>query len=128
MHTTTLQHDGYGVTVSVDWPEHLDTDSLSDSGRTYLNALLAHVSRTRAIAASSLPATYNDNWTDHTRPRLSQDQFMARLQLEAVQLLDEPDIACLLFKDGDMFGGHTVVVAYSSGAAQCVRPAEQSVC
>jgi hypothetical protein len=39
---------------------------------------------------------------------------MARLQLEAVQMLDEPDVACLLFKDGDMFGGHTVVVDFEA--------------
>jgi hypothetical protein len=114
MHTTTVQYDGSGVTVSVDWPEYLDADSLSESGQSYLNALLTHVRSAREIAASSLLATYNDNWTDDTHPRLSQEQFMARLQLEAVQMLDEPDVACLLFKDGDMFGGHTVVVDFEA--------------
>ena len=114
MHTTTVQHDGSGVTVSVDWPEYLDADSLSESGQSYLNALLTHVSSAREIAASSLLATYNESWIDDTHPRLSQEQFMARLQLEAVQMLDEPDVACLLFKDGDMFGGHTVVVDFEA--------------
>jgi hypothetical protein len=114
MHTSTVEHDGSRVTVSVEWPEYLDADSLSASGRTYLTALLAHVSNAREMAASSLLATYNDNWADDTHPRLSQDQFMARLQLEAVQLLDEPEVACLLFKDSDMFGGHAVVVDFEA--------------
>jgi hypothetical protein len=114
MHTTTVQHDGSGVSVSVDWPEYLDAGSLSESGQSYVNALLAQVSSAREFAASSLLATYNDSWTDDSHPRLSRDQFMARLRLEAVEMLDEPDVACLLFKDGDMFGGHTVVVDFEA--------------
>ncbi len=114
MHTSTVEHEGSRVTVTVEWPEYLDADTLSATGLGYLTALLAQMNSARELAASSLLATYNDSWADDTHPRLSQDQFMARLQLEAVQLLDEPEVACLLFKDGDMFGGHAIVVDFEA--------------
>lgn len=100
------------VEVTVDYPGYIASDSLSAEGEQYVRHLLASISRAKEFAAADLLETYNESWRGPGEPKLTQDQFCEALQLTAVQVLDEPGAASVVFSDNDMFGGHAVVVDF----------------
>ena len=74
-------------------------DSAGEWDRRISDAILAE-----------LFALYNDNWRDPEAPRLSAEEFLARLRLEHIAVNDE-ELVHFYYEDGDLFLGHTVDVA-----------------
>ena len=100
------------VEVTVDYPGYVASDQLSAEGELYVRHLLESIPRAKEFAAADLLETYNQSWRSPGEPELTRDQFCEALHLTAVQVLDEPGAASVLFSDGDMFSGHTVVVDF----------------
>ena len=107
-----LPHSGSAVEVSVDYPGYIAGSALSPEGERYVESLLANMPRAKDYAAADLLDTYNDSWREAADPKLTQSEFTAKLQLTALQVLDEPGAASAIFSDGEMFGGHAVVVDF----------------
>jgi len=58
----------------------------------------------------SLHGLYNDTWADPDEgfSPLSADEFLERIKLELVDVMDEEGALSLYFDDSDLFGGHTI--------------------
>ena len=65
----------------------------------------------------SLFALYNDAWSDPDEgfPVLSEAEFLARVTLGTIVVLDEPDALSLYFDDGELFGGHLIDLFWADG-------------
>jgi hypothetical protein len=65
----------------------------------------------------SLLTLYNDAWSDPDEgfPVMSEAEFLERITLGTIVVLDEPDAISLYFDDGDLFGGHTIDLYWSGG-------------
>jgi hypothetical protein len=59
--------------------------------------------------ANSLLETYNDDWADPDEgfPEFSRDEFLEKVVLETIELMDEGALT-LYFSDSDLFGGHWI--------------------
>jgi hypothetical protein len=108
------------IEVTVDYPGYIDADALSAEGARYVQALLASIPQAKDFAADDLLDTYNQNWRQAGNPELSRAQFCDALRLTALQVLDEPGAVSAIFSDGDMFGGHAVVVEFEEAAPSYV--------
>lgn len=107
-----LPHLGNAVDVTVDYPGYISGSALSAAGTRYVESLLESMQRAKDYAAADLLSTYNDNWREAAKPELTQAEFTEKLQLTTLRVLDEPGAASAIFTDGDMFGGHAVVVDF----------------
>ncbi len=113
-----LPHFGGAVDVTVDYPGYIAGSALSPEGVRYVESLLTNMSRAKDYAAADLLNTYNDSWREAADPKLTRSEFTEKLQLTALQVLDEPGAASAIFSDGEMFGGHAVVVDFK-GSDPC---------
>ena len=100
------------VEVTVDYPGYIASGQLSAEGERYVRRLFESISRAKEFAATDLLETYNQSWRSPGERELTLDRFCDALHLTAVQVLDEPGAASVLFSDSNMFGGHTVVVDF----------------
>jgi len=59
--------------------------------------------------SNSLLDIYNEVWADPDEgfPELSREQFLEKIELETIELMDEGALT-LYFSDSDLFGGHGV--------------------
>lgn len=71
--------------------------------------------RARQDAAKNLLAPKNETWLGDDEPPLTADAFQSRLGLEGVVV--QPGGLEIFFDDGDLFWGHTVIVAYDDDGA-----------
>jgi hypothetical protein len=64
----------------------------------------------RANLLRTVHPLYNDTWADPAQGfgPLSPDDFLQRITLEVVDVMDEEGALSLYFGDGDLFGGHTI--------------------
>ncbi len=58
----------------------------------------------------SLHGLYNDTWADPDQgfSPLPAEEFLERIKLELVDVMDEEGALSLYFDDSDLFGGHTI--------------------
>ncbi|MBW3539183.1 MAG: DUF2262 domain-containing protein, partial [Planctomycetes bacterium] len=73
-----------------------------------------HWNQIQENIADSLLRTYNTSWADPDGgfPELTRDEFLAKITLAQVQLMEE-DAITLYFGDSDIFGGHVVDVFWT---------------
>ena len=64
----------------------------------------------------SLHPLYNKAWADPERgfPPLNAEEFLKRIELESVWVLDEERALSLYFRDSDLFGGHSIHIFWNS--------------
>lgn len=98
-----------------------DREDCLEQAKTLLGAQEDWDRRIRAFAAQELLALANE-WAgndsedeDEDAVPITQDQFMARMELESIQLRDSGEFD-FWFSDGDLFYGHSICV--SGGLAQ----------
>lgn len=108
---TTIHAGGEEYSISVNFSGYLSGHGLSQAGEFYVTTLIGGSDAAKTFAAEHLLETYNESWTDDDHPMLTAAAFMQKLQLRSILILDQPDSADLFFGDGDMFGGHEVVVS-----------------
>jgi hypothetical protein len=113
MLSTSVQYLGGAVEVTVDYHGYIASEALSAEGEQYVHEVLACISRAKDFAAAGLLDTYNQNWRRAEDSELTGAEFCEALQLSGLQILDEPGTACAIFADGDMFGGHSVIVDFA---------------
>jgi hypothetical protein len=108
---------GCTYAVSVDYPGYLDGEKLSAPGSAYVNGVIGQLPQALSLATLKLLRTYNDNWLDDDHPNLTEAEFTAKLTVERISVLDEPNQATVYLGDGDMFGGHSIEVVFYGLAA-----------
>ena len=84
-----------------------DADAIA-AGSAFVGWLRAHEPEARAYAASLMVDGYNSNWGDDEQ--LTPAEFAERLTVETAGLSPDGE-ATLFYADGDMFGGHVVIVS-----------------
>ena len=114
MLSTSVRYLSGAVEVTVDYPGYIASEVLSAEGEQYVHELLACIPRAKDFAAADLLDTYNQNWRRSEGSELTRAEFCEALQLSGLQILDEPGAACAIFADGDMFGGHSVIVDFAA--------------
>lgn len=104
---TSASVRGRTVEVAIDkcYPEEQLAQLTDDVVRRVDN----HWDHIQSNIADSLLDTHNESWADADEgfPELSRDDFLARIILDQVQLMEE-DAITLYFGDSDIFGGHLV--------------------
>jgi len=109
----TYPHQGSKLGLSVECEDYLSGAALSAKGKKYIEGLLARADDAKKFAAKHLLETYNDAWADgDDYPPLDAPGFIAKLTLKGISIQEDPDAGSMLFDDGDMFGGHTVVIDF----------------
>jgi hypothetical protein len=65
---------------------------------------------------SSLHPLYNKAWANSEQgcPPLSPEEFLKRIRLEGVDVLDEERALSLWFNDSNLFGGHMIHIFWNS--------------
>ncbi len=76
-------------------------------GRRVLLFLREHEPEARLVAAEELLEIYNAEWNEGEP--LDEEEFMERLTLDDIGILSDGS-AELLYQDGGLFAGHTVLV------------------
>ncbi|MBC8078113.1 MAG: DUF2262 domain-containing protein [Chloroflexales bacterium] len=96
------------VGVQIDLGTDQDDAAAIVTGRAFVDWLRAHEPEARAYAASLMLDGYNSDWGDDEQ--LTPAAFAERLTLEEIAVGSDGD-ATLYYNDGDLFGGHVVIVS-----------------
>ena len=64
----------------------------------------------------SLHKMYNETWAepDDGFPELTATEFLAKLKLNLITMMEEPNCLNLYFNDGDLFGGHSIELYWTN--------------
>jgi hypothetical protein len=99
---------GHPITILVDscfTPEERTSYALAAIAQieTYWEAIEQNL-------IDSLHKMYNESWAepDDGFPELTATEFLAKLKLNLVTIMEEPDCLNLYFEDSDLFGGHSI--------------------
>ena len=102
---------GHVVSVRISAPaDARQLEPLRKWTRTVFDAAQLRDRDLRVQIARSKVALYNSNWRDDDEPELSEAAFADRIRLDSI-LVDEPGDATLLYGDGGLFLGHSLVAS-----------------
>lgn len=109
--------------VSVTAPERACTvaGELAPDALAECRSIVAQLPALRARAADRLLALYNETWLADEIGVLDRAAFMSRLSNPSIVLSEVPGSATIYFDDGDVFGGHYVVVTWEHGGPSDVN-------
>lgn len=133
---TTLQHEALGALkwTGHDWLGAVDGVSVRivdvedgsratvsasrfDAAATQLNVLRDRLSDHCSAIADAMLDLYNRTWSDEEHPVLDRGEFIGKLRLTHIVFYGS--LTELMFDDGDMFGGHAIVLGLDeTGAVQ----------
>lgn len=100
----------YTLAVMIEEPPDVARDAATlEALRARVEEIEAQVPRYRESAADELLTLYNEEWRDEELPRLTREEFMARLRVHAVHLQSDGRID-VYFDDDDLFAGHVIHV------------------
>jgi len=63
----------------------------------------------RDYCADNLLELYNEDWRDPEEEKITTEEFKDKLELESIAIDDDGGLE-ISFRDGDLFGGHWLVV------------------
>jgi hypothetical protein len=107
-------------------PEEGDLSLPIALARALVGSLSTFDQKARKAAAAALLTTYNESWrefskaredgtmVDVSNPPLSESEFMARIELESLEVGGK-DICSLWYADGGLFAGHSIFVTSFDG-------------
>jgi hypothetical protein len=107
----TIDIDGTRYVISVACAGYVAGPALSHDGEAYVRVLVGAIETAKRLAAQTLIGTHNETWADDEHPSLTPEQFVQKLTLKRIVILDTPNAATLYFDDGDLFGGHWIAVS-----------------
>ena len=95
-----------------------DTDASANeatviaAGRSFVAWVQEHDLACRRFAAERLLDLYNSTW--NTGRQITADAFIERMQLESASLHPDGGGGNLIYADGDLFWGHSIIVSFGS--------------
>ena len=89
--------------------------AVTADGLAFAESVLGMSEDAKEVAADKFLGTYNETWSGGGNPELTREQFLGKLELDTVNIYDEIGAAEIIYRDGDMFGGHWIVVMFSDG-------------
>jgi hypothetical protein len=103
-------------------PVHLVIDKVHPSSAHERLAVssMTRVSESQGVMRDnllrSLHSLYNDTWADPDQgfPAMEEGEFLKRITLKEIKVLDEEGALSLFFEDGDLFGGHMIEIFWPS--------------
>ncbi len=89
--------------------------ALTQLGSAVVKRIADHWEEIQRNLADSLLETHNESWADPDEgfPELSRDEFLGKIILDSIRLMEENSIT-LYFGDSDIFGGHLVDVFWTT--------------
>ncbi len=100
------------VSFELQGGEHATDEAFAAAAST-LAALAVALPDIKRHAASELLDLKNTTWLAEGEERIDRKRFVAALRLDRVTAYEEGEVE-LLFDDGDLFWGHTIVVSLDS--------------
>ena len=125
--TGTIPYRDKKLTLHLD-PEGGDLSLTIALARALVSSIAVFDRKARVAAATSLLGDYNDSWREFEKaredgtfatvssPQLTESEFMARIDLEAVEITGS-ELCCLWYADNGLFAGHSIMVTSFDGAA-----------
>jgi len=110
----TFEHEG--IRVSVPNGALLSNGRPTAEAVAFYSNLIAGIPALKQYVATRLLPLYNDVWYDEEIGDLDEEAFIRRLCKPSVQLYDDDvSLAVVYFKDGNIFGGHSIEVTIENG-------------
>jgi hypothetical protein len=104
---TQVKFQGSEITLRIDecYPEA----NLEQLGKQAIEKVDSNWNLIQDNIANSLLDTYNEAWADDEEgyPELSREEFLKRIDLETIELMDEGALT-IYFSDAGLFGGHWI--------------------
>ena len=107
--------------------DEIPYDATVDVAASVVQDLPSLDARAKHVAATELTETYNNGWNEYdeaqedgtlkavSNPKLTQDEFAAKLTLNAVNVTG--NMLDFFYEDENMFWGHSVIVNSMDGIA-----------
>lgn len=120
-----ISHCGRTVTLHLE-PDGDDLALVLVFAQALVNSLGTIDQKGRERAARDLIASYNDSWREFQKanedgtfvtvlnPKLTESEFIARLELVSLEVTGS-DVCSLMYADGGMFAGHSILVESFDG-------------
>jgi hypothetical protein len=113
-------HEGKPLSLGL-YPDGEDVSETIETARKLVSSVHAIDAKARDAVVAKLLSTYNENWRNSEEvddddnlvsvedPVLSGEEFLTRISLYAINVTGS-NTCDLFYNDGDMFGGHSIVV------------------
>lgn len=120
-----VSHRGQTVKLHIE-PDGENLTLVVALAQALVNSLDTLDQKARAYAATELLATYNASWREFEKvrqdgtfvavsnPQLTNSEFMARLELESLEVTGN-DTCSFCYADGGLFAGHAIFVESFDG-------------
>jgi len=123
--TGATTYRGRTLALCID-PSAEDLPAVIALAHALVGSLATFDEKARQAAALELLSSYNENWREFERaredgtfvtvsnPQLSESEFIARIQLQSLEVTGK-DIFCLWYNDDGLFAGHSIIVTSLDG-------------